>query len=464
MKQPSIILCTCDQLRAFELGCYGNPVIQTPNVNRLAEEGLRFETAVSNFPVCMAARSVLLSGQYNRTCTGGVDNVSCELPGGRRVMPDYPHAGRPHLRDKTLPEILREAGYHTRVIGKWHIHSWPDDIGFDEYLIPRVHHCHTGQNFTENGGPEFVPQGYSVDFEADRVEQFIESRKDTDDPFFLYYNIPVPHCPLADAPDQYLRMYDPNEVPMRANVDLDAPMDDQDLFFKVYRYDFKHYEMKIPYADKLPEGYSLKHLIAEYYGMVSWMDAALGRMLAALDRTGLSENTLVIFTSDHGDNLGSHGLVQKNSPNEESIRIPLVMRWPSRQSKPGICDHSHAASLVDIPATILSLLDLEVPEHFFGKDLSPALFGECSEGPSHAIFETSGGAGVRTLDWTCFIPFEEGSRQRLAAAPDRVFCNTSDPYQLDNLAGKQEFPELVSLIRNWEQQTPWKNDRAKQCR
>ena len=140
MPHPNIILCMCDQLRAFEVGCYGNPVIRTPNIDRLAAEGVRFETAVTTFPVCMAARSVTLSGQYNRTCTGGVGNVATGQGEGRIYFPQYPFAGRPHLREATLPEILHGLGYHTAAIGKWHIHTWPHDIGFDQYVIPRVNH------------------------------------------------------------------------------------------------------------------------------------------------------------------------------------------------------------------------------------------------------------------------------------------------------------------------------------
>ena len=238
-SRPNMILCTCDQLRAFEVGCYGNQVIRTPHVDRLAAEGVRFETAVTNCPVCMAARSVLISGQYNRTCTGGIGNVVYQTFPGDCAMPEYPFAGRPHLKDPTLPELLRTHGYRTSVIGKWHIHSWPHEIGFDDYLIPRVHHCHSGQCFTENGGPEFVPDGYSVDFEAQRVERFLKERRHGDIPFFLYYNISVPHCPLADAPEEFRAMYHPEEIPLRPNVDPDRPLKDQDYWLKVYRHDYR---------------------------------------------------------------------------------------------------------------------------------------------------------------------------------------------------------------------------------
>ena len=333
LKRPNIVLCICDQLRSFEVGCYGNEVIRTPHIDGLAAEGTRFETAVSNYPLCMPARSVLLSGMYNRACTGGVGNVV--FPGRRPgdfQLPEYPYAGRPHLKSLTLPEALRELGYETAVIGKWHVHSWPNDIGFDSYLIPRVHHCHTGQNYTENGGPEFSHPGFSTDFEAGRVESFIEERKDSDKPFFLYYSISPPHNPLRDAPERYLSMYNPDDIPLRPNVDLTVPLDNQEYWFKVYRWDYRHYSMHLPYTETLPDDYGLRRLIADYYGLTTWVDDSVGRMLDALEAAGLAEDTIVVFTSDHGDCLGSHGLVQKGNATEESIRIPLIARGPGIQA------------------------------------------------------------------------------------------------------------------------------------
>ena len=456
-SRPNIIICTCDQLRAFELGCYGNDVIRTPHVDRLAAEGVRFETAVSNYPVCMAARSVLLSGQYNRTCTGGVSNVSFPSRPGDFNMPEYPDFGRPHLKAPTLAELLRETGYRTSTIGKWHIHSWPDDVGFNDYLIPRVHHCHTGQNFTENGSPEFVPDGYSVDFEAERVESFLADQAGSAVPFFLYYNISVPHCPLADAPDEYRLMYRPEEIPIRPNVDLDTPLDRQDYWFRVYRYDFRYYNLHLPYTEALPDGYSLRHLIAEYYGATSWMDAAVGRMLGALDRAGLADNTIVVFTADHGDNLGSNGLVQKGGPTEESIRVPLVVRWPAGLTGPAV-NRSHVAGLVDIAPTLLSLAGVSIPGHFHGRDLSPLCRGEQSEAETCAFVETGGGAAIRTPGNMVYLPFN-GNDRVLASKPTQVYNLTEDPYQVRNLAGTdalgEETAELVPRLRDWDTVIPW---------
>lgn len=455
-RRPNIIVCALDQLRAFEVGCYGNPVIRTPSIDWLAAEGIRFETAITNFPVCMAARSVLLSGQYNRRCTGGIGNVAFPSRPGRGSMPEYPDHGRPHLRERTLPECLKEAGYHTAAIGKWHIHSWPQDIGFDYHLIPRVHHCHTGQCFTENGGPEFVPEGYSVDFESARVADYLRAQARKDEPFFLYYNISPPHCPLADAPEKYLKMYSPEEVPIRPNVDLTTPLKDQNHWFRVYRYDFRYYEMRLPYTEDLPRGYDLRALIAEYYGLTTWADDALGTVLRALDDTGLAEDTIMVLTSDHGDNLGSLGLVQKGGPNEESIRIPMLIRWPAVMT-PGRVVREQIASLVDLMPTLLDLTGALSQSHTHGCSLAGIVRGESeTTARPHAFVETGHGAGIRTLNHLYFLPFA-GDSHALSDRPSHFYDLDSDPYELHNCAEEdsETAKSLDMTLRDWDRATPW---------
>lgn len=456
--RPNIILCLCDQLRAFEVGCYGNKVIRTPALDRLAAEGVRFETAVTNYPVCMAARSVLLSGQYNRTCTGGVANVAYPGRPGEFHMPEYPDFGRPHLKDPTLPELLHAQGYETAAIGKWHIHSWPSDIGFDSYVIPRVHHCHSGQNFTENGGPEFSPAGWSLDFEAARVAQFLDAHRNSTRPFFLYYNLSPPHCPLADVPEEYRTLYAPPTIPIRPNVDLRTPLPNQERWFKIYRYDFRHYSLHLPYANQLPAGYDLRRLIAEYYGAATWMDATLGKMLAALDEAGLTDNTLLLFTSDHGDNLGSHGLVQKDSPNEEAIRIPLIVRWPARLGRARVVT-GQVASLVDLTATVLDLAAIGVPGHVQGNSLAPILRGQKLELPQNRAFlEIHDGIGIRTPRYLYYLRWQK-ARRIPNETPTFFYDIHADPYQLRNLAATDGRGEAARALHaellRWHDETPW---------
>ena len=318
-------------------------------------------------------------------------------PGGG--LPEYPASGRPHLPDPTLPEVLATHGYYNAVIGKWHIHTWPHVLGFDYTLIPRVHHCHTGQSFTENGGPEFVPPGFTVDFEAEQVERFLQQRREVEQPFFLFYNISPPHCPFADAPEQFLSMYCPEDMPIRPNVDLNRTLPDQDHWFKIYRYDYKYYEHHLPYTDALPDGYDLRHVLAEYYGLTSWVDEAVGRLLAALDAAGLSEDTILLFTADHGDYLGSHNRVQKSGLHEESIRIPLMVRWPRQPGFRGQVVREQVAGLADLaPTLLLDLAGVAAPRHMHGRSLAPVLRRErAALDDNAAIVETDGeGIAIRT--------------------------------------------------------------------
>ena len=456
-RRPNLVLCMCDQLRAFEVGCYGNPVIRTPNLDRLAAEGVRFETAVTTFPVCMAARSVTLSGQYNRCCTGGVGNVCTPIPGGAIYFPQYPVHGRPHLKDQTLPEVLRDLGYRNSAIGKWHIHSWPHDLGFHDYVIPRMNHAHSAQPFSENGGPEFVPPGYSVDYECERVEELIRRRAAGADPFFLFYNISPPHCPMSDAPRRYLTMYRPEDIPIRANVDLTKRLPEQDHWFKVYRWDYRYYNHHLPYTEDLPADFTLPRVIAEYYGMTTWVDDAVGRLLAALDNTGLSRDTIVVFTSDHGDYLGSHGRVQKGDLHEESIRIPLLIRWPASLRAGTVTEP--VMGLVDVMPTLLGLLGVPAPAHVQGRDLAPVLGGgECPDG-NHAIVETGHGVGIRTPTHLYGLPFRRGTHD-LDAAPHYFWDVARDPFELENLAGSQAqaavAQDLDGRLRAWHAATPWR--------
>lgn len=457
-KSPNIIICTCDQLRAFEVGCYANQYIQTPNIDRLAANGIRFETAVSSHPVCMAARSSILSGQYSRRCTGGVSNFALMLKDGGGVLPEYPETGRPHLKDETLPERLHSKGYHNAAIGKWHINSWPNDIGFDEYMIPRVHHCHTGQSFTRNGGPEFVPSGYSIDFESDEVSDFLKSRSVQESPFFLYYNISPPHCPVADAPEYYLSMYDPEKVPIRPNVDLNVELPMQDMWFKIYRYDFRHYYLHLPYADKLPDRYGLRNLIAEYYGLTTWVDDTVGRMMVSLHETGFADNTIVVFTSDHGDMLGSHNRVQKGFLHEESIRIPYIIYVPGIAG--GRVITTQVANLADLMPTLLSLAGIDQVGHTHGNDLSPIICGDAeSVNGGYSFIETEGdGIGVRTPTHIYGLPWSQ-KKGELEITPHYFYDMIVDPYQMNNLAGTDQQSDIASdldrILRDWHGKTPF---------
>ena len=293
-SKPNVIVCICDQLRAFEVGCYGNTVIRTPNIDRLAASGVRFQHAVSTNPVCMPARSSLISGQYSRTCMGALSNATAPDEHGRPIVASWPLHERVHLPDPTVAEQFKAAGYDTALIGKWHIHTAPELVGFDYTLHPRVNHRHTGQDFVENGGPPQLVDAFSVDYEIEKVLSYLAA--DRDNPFFLYYSISPPHMPLADAPSEYLTMYDPEEVPLRPNVFLDGQMAYDEDWFKVYLWDFLYYSLKLPHTLDLPERFDLRTMTALYYGLTTWVDDMVGRLHEPVcAQNGLLDNTIVVF-------------------------------------------------------------------------------------------------------------------------------------------------------------------------
>ena len=454
-KQPNVIVCMCDQLRAFEVGCYGNPVIHTPHIDQLAREGVRFETAVTNNPVCMPARSCLLSGQYSRTCMGELGNTVARDALGQAYLPEYPSERRTQLPAPTLAEQLSAAGYETALIGKWHVEPAPYLVGFDTAIYPRVHHRYTGQTFVQNRGEGSVVEGYSVEYEAQRVADFLHAPHEK--PFFLFYNISPPHMPVSDAPAYYRTLYAPDEVPLRPNVFADGKPAYDENWFKIYLWDFLYYQEHQPHTRELPPGFDLRHLTALYYGMTTWVDDMLGRMMTSLSANGLAEDTLVVFVSDHGDNLGSHQRFNKEALYEESIRIPLIFHAPQRL-QPHV-EQTHVAQMIDVMPTLLELCGVELPASVQGHSLVPCLTGaEQRMGDDEAYIETSSGQiGVRTP--THLFGLQLGEDRQPVAGTECFYDLRNDPYEMHNLAVMGAQSGLAEVLRTrllgWHHRTSW---------
>jgi len=460
--QPNIIICMCDQLRAHAAGCYGDPVARTPNIDRLAQAGVRFNHAVSPDPVCMPARSSILAGQYTRTCAPELGNALSPFEDGTWGMPEYPDETRTALPDPTLPEVLRDHGYATGLFGKWHVRPAPTLVGFDTAVFPRVHHRYTGQTFIENTGLGEVVDGYSVNYEAARLAEWIG--RQGENPFFAHYNISLPHMPLLDAPAKYLNLFRPDEVPIRENAFRDGRLVVDENSFKIYLWDFLYYQEKLPETAELPDGFDLRQLTAYYYGLTAWADDMVGRMMASLAHTGHDKDTIVIFCSDHGDMLGSHHLFNKGLLFEESARIPFIVHAPERWA-PKV-NSEQVASLIDVMPTVLAACGIELPVHVQGRDLSSILNGDrhALEEP-YAFIEApaDGSIGIRTPRYLFGLRTDKKTRAILDEG--RVFWDLElDPYEVNNLAGhakaNEPAAELEARLRTWHEQTPWFADRT----
>ena len=446
-KKPNVVVVLCDQLRSFSVGCYGNEFIKTPHIDQLADNGFRFELGVTDSPVCVPARSNLLSGQYARTCVGSRRNEMAPGMGfGRNDRLKFP--------DITLPEAFKKMGYKTAQIGKWHIDTAPSLLGFDQSLVTAG--IFTKGAFSENEGEAYPVSGFTQDYEIHKVREFF--REEREEPFFLYYNIISPHMPLLDVPYKYSRMYDPSEVPLRKNVWKDGTLPSNEQWFHLYMW--QSYDKKYPpITAKATPDFTLRDLTALYAGSVTWADDVLGEVMASLRENGLEENTIIIFTSDHGEMLGSQHQWNKDCLYEESIRVPFIYRWPNH-----IVNGSNTAqitSLIDVMPTLLDLCGAEIPPSIQGRSMAPFLFGENKSetlDSNFAFMETPyGELGIRTETHMYGVVMDEQDAG-IAKKQYLFFDLRSDPYQQHKLieTGEQseKAKELLDRLIEWDQKTP----------
>lgn len=455
MTKPNILLILTDQLRAHALGCYGNTQIKTPNIDALAGESLRFDQAVTNCPVCMPARSALLAGQYTRRCTGALNNHHLIDEKGMWYIPDPPEKERSQLVDKVLPEYLKDLGYYNKLIGKWHIHPEPRLLGFDSWCYPLMYHRYYHQCFFDDD------KGYVVDeftpfFEVDKFKEFLTKRKGPD-PFFCFYNISLPHMPLSQMPDKYKGLYDADSLTLRPNVESGGETADKH-WFNVY---MRKYilERRLPVPDSEVETMDIHKLTALYYSLVTITDHIVGELVKELKEKGLYENTLILFTSDHGDMLGSHGLYNKEQLYEESIRVPLLIK--ASDIKPGV-NTEQIAQMIDIMPTLLDYMGIAVPQHTDGQSLMPILRGHAQTLEKNVAFIECNNykMGIRTPKYTYGIQVDPNT---MDVKDDALQFHdlVNDPYQQNDLSENR--PDALNAtaealrdrVITWHKETPW---------
>ena len=404
MRKPNVIFIFPDQMRGEAMHCAGNNDVITPNLDRLASEGMLFTNAISNTPVCVPARGTLLTGRYPLSHRA----VTNDLPLGEDEV--------------SIAEVLKEEGYDTGYIGKWHLDGVPRDkftppgkrrFGFDYWAAWECHHDYfNGRYYRDTPEPIHIP-GYEPDFQADLAIKYIKEHKDH--PFFLFVAPGIPHNPYELVPQKYKDMYDPSQLTLRPNC-IGAD----------------------------------RRAIADYYAAITSLDWNVGRILTAIEELGIAEDTIVIFTSDHGDMLWSQGKVRKEQPWEESIRIPFIIRWPHHI--PAGTKTDALLSLVDIMPSLLSLCGAPIPNRVQGVDLSSVMMGDSSDVQETVLLTEPvvGGEGylngvkewrgVRTKRYT-YARWQNGKVWVL-------YDNLKDPYQLNNLAEKEEAKDLKDYLEN----------------
>lgn len=433
-KQPNILILIADQLRYQSIGLTDSRAI-TPNIDRLAKEGMWFQNFVSSTPVCSAFRGSLLTGKY-ASSTGIVVN---EL----RMSPNH----------DTFAHILKHAGYRTDHIGKWHI--WgnvagghrgskmnfvppgPYRLGFDDYWAAyNFGHRNFSFSYWKDSPEEFKVEGEfkSAHF-TDMAIKRLEEHSQSDDPFAMVLAYSPPHDPFQEenCPPEFYAPFAEMEFPYPETwSETPDPLMDRNTD-------------KIKWLSHWKP--NLQDMMRAYYGMTYALDHQIGRILDTLDSTGLADETIVIFTSDHGEMFGAQGRVFKMIFYEESARVPFIIRWPGKIPAGSRSDACMATP--DIMPTILGLCRQPIPEGVEGMNLSKVALGKDGPEPAFALLQGMG----HTFQWKDGYEWRAIRDKRFTYARYRVngsellFDNIHDPHQTENLALISQHKELLSKMR-----------------
>lgn len=447
-SKPNILLVMADQLAVPTLPFYGHSLVQTPNLSRLAQNGVVFDSAYCNFPICAPSRFSMLSGRLPHSIAA-YDNAS-EFPAAMPTMAHY----------------LRHAGYRTILCGKMHFIG-PDQLhGFDERLTTDIYPADFAWTPDWLKGPAYRPTGVSmrpileagpcvrsmqIDYD-DEVEYkgaqclYDLARTPQDKPFFLTVSYTHPHPPFV-AQQKHWDLY--------RREDIDAPRVPPIPFEEL---DEHSQWLYVAHAQDIYSVSDEQVLNARhaYYGMVSYVDEKIGKILEVLKETGLDDNTVVVFCGDHGEMLGERGMWFKQSFYESSVRVPLIVSMPQRYAPARVSAH---VSLVDLLPTFMDLAySNQAPEPvgpLHGKSLVPLLTGKDSGNDRCVISEYSSegvSAASRMLrDGPWKYVFTHG------LAP-MLFNLEKDPDELRDLAGKAEYADVqqqlhARLVEDWDPAT-----------
>ena len=429
MKKPNIVFVFGDQWRAQATGYAGNPTVKTPHLDRFATESINLTQAVSGYPVCSPARASLLTGQFPLTHGVFVNDV--------------------HLDNSTvsIAQAFKQGGYQTSYIGKWHV----DGHGRSNYIPPErrqgfadwkvlecTHNYNQSAYYSGNSDQKLFWDGYDAIDQTKAAEDYIRQHRNSDQPFLLMISWGGPHAPYQTAPEEYRELYQPENIPLRPNVPAEAAKQAQED-------------------------------IAGYYAHCTVLDDCMGSLLATIEAEDIQDNTIVVFTSDHGDMLGSQGLIKKQKPWEASIRIPFLLRYPALFGLEGQQVPEAMIGMQDMMPTLLGLSRLPIPEGVEGIDFSNFLQGDENPSDSTALLACyhpfgqwrsgiDGGPygftgrefrGIRTNSHTYV---------RSLQGPWLLYDNLNDPYQLDNLV---DLPQHSSLRDDLDQKLQRKLDQRK---
>ncbi len=434
MEPMNLLVIMADELSVKTLGCYGHEVVKTPNIDRLAASGIRFTSAYTNSPICTAARASFATGRYVHEI-GYWDNAS-------------PYTGEP----TGWGHRLQNKGHRVTSIGKLHYRNATDPTGFDEQIVPM--HARDGgvgsllgsirdelivqkadKLALEIGPGETSYTNYDLDITENAfswLEKEAGTYSDARKPWMTFVSFVSPHFPLM-APKKYFDMYPTDAVPMPKAHALDGrPRHPWIEAFRKY----------VP-SDSFFDDERRRVAIASYFGLCTFLDDLVGRVLESLEKAGLAGSTRVIFTSDHGENLGARGTWGKGTMYQESAAVPLIMAGSDLEA--GVVVET-PVSLLDFYPTILESVGVALNEEDEArKGRSLYEITRASYDPERVVFSEYHASGAETAAY--LIRRGEKKYIHYVDYPPELYDLAADPEEQDDLAGK---PESVEIIAEFE--------------
>ncbi|MFP4216490.1 MAG: sulfatase [Phycisphaerae bacterium] len=486
-RRPNLLFLYTDEQRFDTLACYGNEKIPTPNLNRFAESATVFEKTYVTQPVCTPSRGSLLTGLFPHTHTCVQNNIP--LPTDVRCMPEMlsdeyvcAHHGKWHLGDEIyaqhgFPEWAGTEDTYHRFYSEGHdeyadrssYHHWLKSKGVEPWPIDASGAgADVAQNrFFRKQIHQFPEEHCRPTYLAETACHFLRGHMDT--PFCLYVNFLEPHMPFHSCRDGQVS---PDDVDLPENA-MEMPGEDAPLRLRMQaeKYRRSGYDEQ----NQLASEQDWRDLIARYWGMCSLVDSAIGEILDTLERTGLADNTIVVFTSDHGDMMSSHNMMGKGVMYEESTRVPLLIRAPGQGARQRV---TIPVSHVDLVPTLLDLMDQPLPDHLEGASLRDAMEGNedrCARDVFIEWHNDKAPGEIKLPAWAEEIGPADRVTESLSAelrtivSPDgwklnlwttgehELYDLTTDPQERTNRiaepAQQQRVESMFSRVRNWQQRT-----------
>lgn len=415
-KKPNIVFILVDQWRAQATGYSGDKNIITPNIDRLALSSINIKNAISGMPVCTPFRASLMTGQYPLTHGLFMNDVMLDTA------------------RTTLGKVYVNNGYNTGFIGKWHI----DGHGRSSYIpenrrqgfqywkaLECTHDYNHSAYYSGNSDKKLHWDGYDAIAQSEDACTYITEQSKKPNPFVLFISMGPPHDPYQSAPEKYRKMYENRDIEINKNVPVE-------------------------FREKV------KKDLKGYYSHITAIDECIGKIWQTIQDAGIEDNTIIVFTADHGDLLGAHGSWNKQQPYQESIRVPFLIHYPAVFGNEGKTSPVLLNS-PDIMPTLLGLTNIQIPSSVEGTDFSGILKGNKKDKVEHTLISCvqpfgqwtrkKGGKEFRGIVTTRYTYAKDLS------GPWLLFDNAEDPFQLNNLVGNLKFSQIEKKLEKALQKT-----------